>query len=273
MIKRTLIAAGGLGLLAVVLFGRDVFSYFSTSYQRVTNAVENRVPTDFQIDRARDMVTNLEPEIRNAMHVIAKEEVELEKLNGQIDTAQEKIETDKSHILRLQADLRSNREVFRYAGRNYTPEHVREDLSRRFGRFKVADDTVANLSSMRDAREKNLDAARQKLSAMINARQKLAVEVENLEAKRKLVEVAQATSEYSFDDTQLNRAKELISDIRTRLEVQAKLANADVNVEVTIPLEEENSADITEQVAEYFGLGGPSESEFAKASYSKPSLD
>lgn len=275
MIKRTLFTVGGLGLLAVVLFGRDVCSYFSTSYNRVTDAVENRVPTDFQIDRARDMVTNLEPEIRNAMHVIAKEEVELEKLHRQIGNAEEKIETDKSHILRLQSDLRSNREVFRYAGRSYTPDQVREDLSRRFGRFKVADDTLANLTGMRDAREKNLDAARQKLSAMINARQKLAVEVENLEAKRKLVEVAQATSEnaINFDDSDLNRAKELISDIRTRLDVQAKLANADVSVDVTIPLDEEDSADITEQVAEYFGLNGPSENEIVKASYTKVDVE
>lgn len=231
------------------------------------------MPTDFQIDRARDMVTNLEPEIRNAMHVIAKEEVELEKLNRQIGNAEGKIDTDKNQILRLQADLRSNRDVFRYAGRSYSADQVREDLSRRFGRFKVADDTLGNLTSMRDAREKNLDAAREKLSAMMNARQKLAVEVENLEAKRKLVEVAQATSEYSFDDTQLNRAKELISDIRTRLEVQAKLAHADVNVDVTIPLDEEDSADITEQVAEYFGLNAPSENEIVKASYSKVDLD
>ena len=50
------------------------------------------------------------------------------------------------------------------------------------------------------------------------------------------------------------RCKELITDIRTRLDVAAKLANADVNVEAEIPLDEAAPADITDQVADYFGL-------------------
>jgi hypothetical protein len=110
------------------------------------------------------------------------------------------------------------------------------------------------MKQMRDAREKNLDAARQKLSAMINARRKLEVDVQNLEAKRKLVEVAQASSDYVFDDSQLARAKELINDIRTRLDVAAKLANADVNVQTEIPLNDTAPADITDQVTQYFKL-------------------
>jgi hypothetical protein len=114
---------------------------------------------------------------------------------------------------------------------------------------------------MRDAREKNLDAAQQKLAAMINARRKLEVDVQNLEAKRKLVEVAQASSDYVFDDSQLARAKELINDIRTQLDVAAMLANADVNVEVEIPLDESAPEDITDQVASYFGLGGADQTE------------
>ena len=133
---------------------------------------------------------------------------------------------------------------------------MKQDLSRRFNRFKVADDTLASMKQMRDAREKNLDAAQQKLAAMINARRKLEVDIQNLEAKRKLVEVAQASSEYVFDDSQLARCKELIGDIRTRLDVAAKLANADVNVEVEIPLDEATPSDITDQVAEYFKLNG-----------------
>jgi phage shock protein A len=133
---------------------------------------------------------------------------------------------------------------------------VKQDLSRRFNRFKVADDTLASMKQMRDAREKNLDAAQQKLAAMINARRKLDVDIQNLEAKRKLVEVAQASSEYVFDDSQLARCKELIGDIRTRLDVAAKLANADVAVDTEIPLDEATPSDITDQVTEYFNLGG-----------------
>ena len=239
MIKKALFTVVALGLTTVVLFGRDAASYVATTYHQLTNSVKESVPVEFQIDRARAMVRDLEPEIRRSMHVIAKEEVALEQLNAQIGGSEQKVEKDKNEILRLQADLGQNKDIYHYASRTYSPEQVKQDLTRRFSRFKVSDETLANLKSMRDARERNLDAAQQKLAAMINARRKLEVDVQNLEAKHKLVEVAQASSEYVFDDSQLARAKELITDIRTQLDVAAKLANADVNIEVEIPLDEQ----------------------------------
>jgi hypothetical protein len=259
MIKKALFSVVALGLTTVVLFGRDAASYIGTTYDRLTNSVKDSVPVEFQIDRARAMVRDLEPEIRRSMHVIAKEEVALEQLNTQIDGSEKKVEKDKGEILRLQADLGQGKDLYRYASRSYTSDQVKQDLARRFNRFKVTDETLVNLKSMRDARERNLDAAQQKLASMINARRKLEVDVQNLEAKRKLVEVAQASSDYVFDDSQLARAKELINDIRTQLDVAAKLANADVNVEVEIPLDETAPSDITEQVADYFRLGGEEE--------------
>ncbi len=265
MIKKAVIAVAGVGATTLAVFGTDAGSYVSTMYRKVTSSVQESVPVEFQIERARHMVKDLEPEIRNSMHIIAKEEVALERLSAQIDANQAKADKDKGDILRLQADLSTNKNTYRYASRSYTSDEVKQDLSRRFNRFKVADDTLASMKQMRDAREKNLDAAQQKLAAMINARQKLDVDIQNLEAKRKLVEVAQASSEYVFDDSQLARCKELIGDIRTQLDVAAKLANADVVVETEIPLEDAAPADITEQVTEYFGLGGENKQEQAEA--------
>src|SRR5882757_2660848 len=254
MFKRAILVGTGLGLTSLVLFGRDAASYVKTSYHRVTSTVQDRVPIDFQIDRAKQMVRDLDPEIRNSMHVIAKEEVALDQLNQQLAGNQDKADKEKKDILHLQADLGQNKSVYQYASHTYSCDEVKQDLARRFSRFKVADDTLASMKQMRDARQKNLDAAQQKLSAMINARRKLDVDVQNLEAKRKLVEVAQASSDYVFDDSQLARAKELINDIRTRLDVAAKLANADVSVQTEIPLNETAPADITDQVTQYFKL-------------------
>ena len=273
MIRKALFTVVALGLATVFLFGRDAASYVATTYHRLTGAVKESVPIEFQIDRAQAMVRDLEPEIRRSMHVIAKEEVALEQLNKQIASSDEKAGRDKREILQLQTDLSQNKDVYRYASRTYTAGEVKQDLARRFNRFKVTDDTLSNLKNMRDARERNLDAAQQKLAAMINARRKLEVDVENLKAKHKLVQVAQATSDYQFDESQLSRAKELITDIRTQLDVAAKLANADVNVEVEIPLDDTTTADITDQVAEYFGLGVELDGEGAKVVAAKYSVE
>ena len=81
MIKKALLLVLGVGLTTSVLFGRNAASYVSTTYHRLTSTVEEAVPVDFQIDRAKQMVRDLDPEIRRSMHVIAKEEVAVEQLN------------------------------------------------------------------------------------------------------------------------------------------------------------------------------------------------
>ena len=269
MCKKAIVSVGAVTVIGFLIFGSGLGSYLSTSAERVSEAVEDSVPLDFQIDRARKMVRDLEPEIRRSMHVIAKEEVEVESLNNRIEAAEAKKSKEKSDIMRLQADLQTGKSVFRYANDQYTAEEVRQDLSRRFARFKTSDATLGSLCDMRDARQRNLEAARQKLAAMMSSQRQLMVEVENLQAKLKLVEVAQTSSDLQLDDSQLAQAKGLINDIQARLDVAAKLADADTNFTDEIPLEEGSPEDITQQVAEYFNLKADSESKIAVASFTE----
>jgi hypothetical protein len=269
MLKKLVIIGLGVVLVGGVLSTSNLGSYATTCYRRVTGAVKESVPVEFQIDRARTMVRDLEPEIRHSMHVIAKEEVEVAELDKRIKGADERSAKDKTDIIRLQSDLSSGRNVFHYAGNTYSKDEVKDDLSRRFNRFKTADATLSSLRQMRDARQRNLDAAREKLTAMIAAQRQLNVEVENLEAKLKLVQVAEASSDFQFDDSQLARCKELMTDIRTKLDVAAKLANADTNFQKEIPLDEASPDDIGDQVAKYFHLGSEAQVEVATASFSE----
>lgn len=255
MCKKLFLTALTVTVLGGLIMGTSAWSYLTTGAKRVSDTVENSVPIEFQIDRARNMVRDLEPEIRRSMHVIAKEEVEVEQLDNRIRTAEAKGEKDKSDIMRLQTDLQTGKSVFRYAGNQYTCDEVKQDLSRRFARYKTSDATLGSLRDMRDARQRNLEAARQKLAAMMSSQRQLSVEVENLEAKLKLVEVAQASSDPHLDDSQLARAKALMADIHARLEVAAKLANADTNFQEEIPLDAPAPDNITDQVADYFQLG------------------
>jgi hypothetical protein len=267
MIRKLIVTSIAVVVVGGLIAKSTLSSYVSTGYRRAADSVEQSVPMEFQIDRARNMVKDLEPEIRRSMHVIAKEEVEVAELDKRLETAVENAEQDKKEIMQLQSDLSSGKSVFRYAGHSYSEGQVKEDLARRFNRFKTVDGTIESLEAMRNARQRNLDAARQKLTAMIAAQRQLQVDVENLEAKLKLVEVAEASSDFQFDDSHLAQAKQLITDIRTRLDVASKLANADTNFQDEIPLDETDAEDVTEQVAEYFGLN-KGETKVATASYS-----
>ena len=112
------------------------------------------------------------------------------------------------------------------------------------------------------ARRTSLDAAREKLDAMVASKRQLEVEVENLEARQKMVEVAKTTANFNFDDSHLSRTKELISEIQTRLQVEETMLNTygeyQDNAEIPVNVEETKSIDVTDEITEYFGGARPS---------------
>lgn len=257
MIKKMLIVGGGAALVGLVLVGRDALSYVRTSTGYVTDAVQESVPIEFQIDRARGMVQDLVPEVRKNMHVIAKEEVEVQRLDEQLVDNTSRLAKEKEQLLRLKTDLASGKETFEYGGRTYTVEEVRTDLASRFERYKTGEATAASLKDIRNARQKSLTAARQKLEGMLASKRQLQVEVENLEARLQMIAAAKATSNYQFDDSRLGRVKELVSNLRNRLEVAEKVVNAEVYYHDEIPLDKTTPANIVEQVSEHFAAQTP----------------
>ena len=256
MIKKAIVAGVGVCLVSMAFFGRDAFSYFRTSAGRVKDSVRNSVPLDFEIDRARRMVKELVPDIRKNMHVIAQEEVEVEKLHKQIAQTESRLGKERAEIVRLKDDLGSGNSMYHYAGRQYTATQVKCDLANRFERFKTTDATLASLKDIEQARVRSLAAAREKLEGMLAAKRKLEVDVEHLEARLKMVEAAQTTSDYAFDDSRLSRVKELITDLRTRLDVAERLTSAEGSFHGEIPLTEVQSDNLLDEVTEYLHLDG-----------------
>ena len=141
---------------------------------------------------------------------------------------------------------------------------MRTDLANRFERYKTGEATLESLKEIRNARQKSLVAARQKLEGMLASRRQLQVEVENLEARLQMIAAAKATSNYQFDDSRLGRVKELVSNLRTRLEVAEKLVNAEVYYHDEIPLDKVAPENIVEQVTEHFAVKTPAKREVAK---------
>jgi chromosome segregation ATPase len=253
MIKKLLIVGGIVAVVGLLLFGRGAASYLRTSAHRVSEAVSDAVPIEFQIDRARDMIKDLVPEIRKNMHVIAKEEVEVARLQEQIDQTKTRLDKEKEQLLKLKADLSSGKANFQYCGRSYTADQVKTDLSNRFERFKTGDATLASLQQIHGARQRSLEAARQKLDGMMAAKRQLQVDVENLEARVQMLAAAQTTSNYQFDDSRLGQTKELIAGLRTRLDVAERLVNVETKFAGEIPVGEPAPENVVEEVTEYFG--------------------
>ena len=261
MVKKSLVVGGVIVLLLGLFFGRDAISYTKTSLGWVRQSVKDAFPVEFELKRARDMITGLTPEIRHNMHVIATEEVEVNGLRDQLTAGEKQLAKNKADIERLTTDLKKGDSHFVYCGKNYTSKQVETDLSNRFEQFKVKEATVAKLRQILAARESGLTAGREKLKAMQAAKTQLELDVANLEARLEMVQVAQTSSNFNFDDSRLSRTKELVKDIGTRIDVAEKLVNAEVTPAGQINLDEQTSTNITEQVTNYFKQAGEKETE------------
>jgi len=254
LFKKAFLAAGAVLIVSTLVFGRDAISYMRTACASTRQAIKGEVPIEFELQRARDMVANLVPDIRKCMHVIAEEEVGLEHLSRELAQHDSKLSQQKQEILAMRSDLNQEQSTYRYAGRTYTSQDVRRDLAQRFERYKTAEATVASKQQILAAREKSVVAAREKLQGMLSAKRDLEVQIENLDARLRTLQAAQTAHSVQIDDSQLARAKKLIGDLNKQLDVAQRLLDSEGEFTGVIPID--TAADIPEdlsrQIDDYF---------------------
>jgi predicted nucleic acid-binding Zn-ribbon protein len=251
-----------------VIFGTDAYSYLSTSARKVRHEVKANVPLEFEIERARNMVAELIPDIQKNMHIIAQEEVEVEDLQTKIARSEKNLGAEKQRLLTYCSDIENRQGRFRLSNSNPArPSEVKTEVARRFERFQTAEATLKANKQMLEARQRSLVAAREKLEGMFSAKRDLEVEVQNLEARLKMLQAAQTTSQFNFDDSQLSRCKKTISELRKRLDIAERILDQDGKlVDSLSEPAPEASEDIVEQVHSYFGVSETSVSGSARAS-------
>jgi len=257
MKKKVLYVGGGATavlLLLALLFGSDATSYLTTSVASVRDSVKSSVPVNFELDRARQQITEITPEVRQNMELITGEEVEIEKLESNIQDFEAKLNTDQKAIMRLNADLASGSETFVYTGNQYSAQEVKQDLSNRFEEYKTDESTLKNLKKLHTTRLANLRNARTRLAEMQAVQRKLRVQVENLASRNRMIEVSKSSSQFVFDDSQLAKTTELIDDIDSRLSAEERMANSENRSFDRIPLDSgESQVDLMDEITNYFG--------------------
>ena len=247
---------GILGILgAVAIASTGAWSYVKTGVSTASQSIRDSVPVDWEIKRARQMIEDLKPEIRKNLEIVTREEIGVKRLAEEIDTKETQLAKSRNEIMRLKGDLESGSVRFVYAGRSYSQDQVRDDLGNRFKQFQVHEQTTNKLSQILTARQKNLDAARRKLDEMLAAKRELEVEVENLQARLTLVEVAQTSSPVSVDDSHLSQTRQLLDEIRTKIDVAEQIVASEGALEGTIQLDDPTSPDLLNEIADYFGEG------------------
>jgi len=250
LLSRTAIVLGMATLLAYA--GRDGFSYLTTASRLVTEKVRSNVPVEFEIERARTLISDLVPEVRKNMLVIAQEEVAVKDLNQEVGRVEQDLGRQREQLLALRSNIENEGGNHRIGARAASTEEVRTELARRFSRFQTAEATLAAKKQLLVARQRSLDASRAKVENMLNAKRDMELQIENLDARLKTQQSQAVATSTPIDTSQVARCQKLVGDLRVRLEVADRLLATRGEPLDSYPVSIELTDDIGDQIDRYF---------------------
>ena len=252
MFRKVMTAACLMGVGSYLWMGTSVGSYAKTGVTQVVHYFHGQVPVEFQLKRVKQMAEDLVPDIRKTRKTIAEEEVRIARLENEIQAAQKQLETERLAIVKLQGELGKGLASYKIGVRRYTSQELLNELNMRFTSYKRADSAIQTKQEILKARRVALDASREQFSELMVAKEKVAGQIADLEARHKMMEAKKVANEFQIDDSQLSRVRQLINEIDDRLTVEEKLSEEHGNLMKRVPVDEIPPADLSQQIDNYF---------------------
>jgi hypothetical protein len=251
-LKRSVFVVAGVTLLGGMLFGKDLYSYASSSAKSVRTAVKDSVPIEFELRRARDLLEEIIPEMHANIRLIAQEEVEVAALKTDITKSEENIGEEKARIAKLRNALDVQQAQYYFGGKEYPRSYVKEDLANRFERFKESEVVLASKRRLLTTRENSLHSAMNLLEQTRGRKRTLEDKIESLASQYRLVKAASIGSNIQVDNSKLAQTEKLIAQIKKRLDVAERVLAHESQFVQAIPVDTVVEADLLTQVDEYF---------------------
>ena len=93
MFKVGVVGVALVWFLGMFMLDGELFSYVRTSAKSVKTAVQDQIPLELELQRARDMVDRIIPELQANIEIIAREEVEVAHLKKEIVATEYRLAT------------------------------------------------------------------------------------------------------------------------------------------------------------------------------------
>lgn len=258
MIKKAIVAAAALGIGAVALLGTDACSYGTTLFGNVREAVRSEIDPGFELDRIRNQVDNLMPEIRQHMKVVAEQVVDVRNMQADIAEKEAQLSSQKASILALRSDLDQGGDTFQYRQVSYTRGEVESDLADRFAAFQLLEAALDRDVKILTATKETLKANQKNLDAMMSRKQDLVVRVSQAEARLKTIQATETVNAIEVDNTHLSHVEDMLQQLNHDLDVREALLETEGHVLGRIPVEEAEvpQTDVISEIDQHFGLAG-----------------
>jgi chromosome segregation ATPase len=249
MLKKSLLVVGGLALLLTLFFGR---AHLATICGRVSEQIDSAQSIDYKLDVARQELKDFDPAIRQAMHTIAKQEVEVELLTRQLAASEQAVATSESEVLARQNQVKNADRFVTIGDDTYTREELEADLRGRFEDHKELVNKADTERKTLEIQKAQLTAARKRFKEMVNAKREAELKLEALVARYKMVQVAETASEFNFDNSVVGRANERLHGLEKAIATKEKVVNFEGKNAIRIPIEAPKQTNLDEEITSYF---------------------
>jgi hypothetical protein len=251
----------GIVALAVVaglflLNKTNLGSYTRTAWNKIKCGAKDQVPLEFEIERVKNEISQLVPDMRDQLKLIAQETVAVENLRDDIKVTRNNLTEQKKRILAMKKDLESGAKTVKYNGTEVSASRVSESLARNWDLYKKAEKNLDTREKLLETRENGLAAAREQLSTIRATKEELELQVAQMELDLKTQRIAATKSTIQFDDSRLSRIKDSIASIRNRLRVNEveQALEGQFGKDLDVPVEKKvQTTELLKDIDNHFG--------------------
>jgi len=243
MCKKVLVIATLAVVAAVMIIGgRKTVSLARYLKQRACVALEESVPVEQEIARLRMELKNLDREDSRHFERVARQCVEVEKLDKKVSAARAQLAQDERRLRAMRTSLAGAGEAVTYDERSYDRTRLDAEYLTSGARFLTDEKTLQSMEEQLAAKKLSYEQNRKKLADLKLRRQQMVTELQQLETAWEKERQAQAQEERTVDDSNYRRIRRDIDATRDRINVKAKTRELKAEVSSPVRADEETAS-------------------------------
>jgi hypothetical protein len=201
---------------------------------------------DYEIRRAEGLVARLDDSIKENQEFLAKEKVQLAKLEESVDKDRVAVEKKRDHVLALRNKMGKGEQLVSVGASK------RGELARELSQLKIMDRKYDTNRKILDVRKQRFTSLRDKVGEMLASKETMKLKLEEMKADLEAVRLDEAhAQQYSVDDSDFKRATELLEQIDTEVKTRRELVEMRRTTEETPEVKAEENVNVVEEVDAY----------------------
>jgi uncharacterized protein (DUF3084 family) len=218
-----LLVAGGLVIFKTTTLGKQIRDVAQDAWAQATEKKKNG-SVQKEIDRLREELIKLEPEIKKNRSALANELVAIDELNDEIRRRQANLQRQYDEILAHKKKVDAGAELVSYQGVEYPSRKVRELLASDWEAYEGAKKALEKKQELLAAKQAWVRDTRKQLANWATTRDLLAAELDELEAEVKMIQLAETRNILEVDNSKLSHFMKSLAEAKKKVRVMQKEA-------------------------------------------------